>query len=1075
MFENEHFIKAPVPFEKTFNRERSPCVLFTRELELPKPGRARMYVCGLGYGYYYINGHRASADLFTAPVSDYRKTLWYNVYDVTGILKEGKNYFAVLCGNGFYNEAFKTPWNYHEAPWRDNPKFILRLEIDGKAALVSDGSWKCTAKTPVVFNALRSGEHFDSRLWKDEFATDSIDRISIDGSRMDPCKNAVIDTTPPGGVFRECPCEPVRECAEYKTNRLIKTGSRRFVFDLGQNISGYARLTVKQERGDLLVIRYAEQLQGDNSLELNNMPAYYPESEFMTDRFICNGEEFTWSPLFTYHGFRYVEIEGLDEKNAKAETVTDVFVHQDIKTASSFECSDKNLNELFRMGQMAVYSNLFYMPTDCPSREKLGWANDAQASAEQMGINFSIADLFRKWNTDILDAQREDGALPGIIPTSGWGYQWGNGPVSDGILFELPWQLYRHTGDPSLLVKNLPAFRRYIDYLDSRADGEGFVNFGLDDWASPEKFEGNRTPLEFVNAAFIVKCYRIAAEAAELAGEGETKAGYEKRLAAVLEKFQAKYLNADGSCKIPEQTALAMVIARQMGTHVGPVITQLKKAIREKNFRHNCGMAGMPHLFAALDASGLNDYAYKILSARAYPSWMDWIDGGATTLWETWQKGNSKNHHMYSCFMAWMIKSLAGIRMADNSRAWERVEIKPYFAPLDFCKAHVDTPKGRISVSWERRGSGIVLSVHIPPGVEAFYGGRKLPAGSSALAVEAPMGEAEYFNIKQRGAYLDSITGYLDGLDAAAHKYREVFADPTRKEILRGEYIDMLGKPLRDYPGYAGKAPAARVEPMRENESFIAERYQLEVMPGFWFYGVLFEPKEKSRRNALVIAQHGGGGSPELAGSFILDSVNYNHMIRRTLRRGITVFAPQLLLWDIESYGNGYNRQTLDTRLKFFGGSITALEIFCIMRSIDYFSVRDDIDPDRIGMIGLSYGGMYARKTAAADPRIKAVVSSCWFNDRTRYLWPDWSYQGGEKFLDPEIASLILPRKLYIEIGGEDELFNARDAQGEFDRLKAYAEGSGCAGSLRIKIFPGVHELDKTGEGIDFLVENLIP
>jgi dienelactone hydrolase len=574
---------------------------------------------------------------------------------------------------------------------------------------------------------------------------------------------------------------------------------------------------------------------------------------------------------------------------------------------------------------------------------------------------------------------------------------------------------------------------------------------------------------------FIVKFYRIAAEAAEFAGDLESKAWYEKRLAAVLEKFQVRYLNADGSCKIPEQTALAMIIARQMYTNLGPVVEQLKKAVQEKNFHHNCGMAGMPHLFAALDACGLNDYAYKILSAKGYPSWMDWIDGGATTLWETWQKGNSKNHHMYSCFMAWMVKSLAGIRMAENSKAWEKVEIKPCFAPLDFCKGHVDTPKGRISVNWERRGNSIVLTFHIPPDIEAFYDGKKLPPGSSVLTIEAPMGEAEYFNIKQRGAYLDGITGYLDGLNTEAHRYREEFADPLEKEKLRREYIDMLGKPLCDYAGYAGKPPAARVEPMRENESFIAERYQLEVMPGFWFYGVLYEPKERSGKNALVIAQHGGGGSPEIVGSFIHDSANYNHMVRRVLRRGITVFAPQLLLWDTETYGAVYDRQALDTRLKFFGSSITALEIFCIMRSIDYFSVLDSIDPDCIGMIGLSYGGMYALKTAATDPRIKAVVSSCWFNDRTKYLRPDWSYQGGEKFLDPEIASLVLPRKLYIEIGGEDELFKARDAKGELDRLKDYAERSSCAGFLKTKIFPGVHELDKAGDGINFLLENLSP
>jgi alpha-L-rhamnosidase len=728
MFENERFIKAPIPFERAFNREHSPCVLFRRDIDIPKPGKALVYLCALGYGYAYINGQRISEDLFTAPVSDYRKTLWYNVWNVTDLLKPGQNSFALLCGNGFYNEPFKTAWDFDQAPWRDSPKFILRLEIDGRTVLASDESWKCTDKTPVVFNALRSGEHFDSRLWRPDLTTAAAEGF----------QNAVLDPAPPKGVFRECLCRPIRECAEYKTQRVIKTGQRRFVFDIGQNISGYARLRVKQREGDLLVLRYAEQLKEDNSLEMNNMSStyFYAESEFMTDKFICNGKDFTWSPRFTYHGFRYVEIEGLDEENAKPETMTGVFVHQDIRTSSSFECSSRDLNELFRIGQMAVYSNLFYMPTDCPTREKLGWTNDAQASMEQMLINFDSAGLFRKWNQDILDAQREDGSLPGIIPSGGWGYHWGNGPVSDGILFELPWQVYRHTGDFSLLIENLPAFRRYFDHLDTRTGEDGFVAFGFDDWASPEKLEGNKTPLAYIDAAFIIKFYRIAARAAEFAKDNPGKAHYEDRAAALIKKFQDHYLNEDGSGSVPEQTALAIILARGLETDPAPVVEQLKKAVEEKDYHHNCGMAGMPHLFAALDRCNLNDYAYRILTARGYPSWLDWIDGGATTLWETWQKGNSKNHHMYSCFMAWMIKSLVGIRLAEDSAGWDRVTIRPYFAPLDFVRGHVDTPRGRIAAGWERRETGVELTVDIPAGVEADYAGKKLPAGRSVLFIE---------------------------------------------------------------------------------------------------------------------------------------------------------------------------------------------------------------------------------------------------------------------------------------------------------------------------------------------------
>ncbi|MCL2159959.1 MAG: family 78 glycoside hydrolase catalytic domain, partial [Oscillospiraceae bacterium] len=455
MFDNIDFIKADIPHIKSFDGEKSPCVAFRKKFTAKNFKSAKVYVCALGYGYFYLNGQKITQDLFTAPVSDYNKTLWYNSYDVTDMLKPGENIFFAICGNGFYNESFKTPWDHDKALWRDNPKFIMKLDLDEKTALVSDASWRCTDKTPIVFNHLRSGEHFDSRLYDPKCA-----RLDFDDGAW---SHAITDKTPPTGIFRECLCEPIRECAEYKAINMVQTGPDKYVFDIGQNISGYIRLKVKQPSGDLLVIKYGETVNGDYGLQYNNMDKFYSESEFMTDKFIANGEQFTWSPMFCYHGFRYVEITGI--KNPCLDAVTGIFVHQDIKKTSGFECSNPRLNKLFELGQMATYSNLFYMPTDCPTREKLGWANDAQSSAEQMLTNFDIAGLFKKWYVDILDSMREDGSVPGIIPTGGWGYEWGNGPVSEGILFEIPYRVYLHTKDESLLSLGLPYFERYFKFL----------------------------------------------------------------------------------------------------------------------------------------------------------------------------------------------------------------------------------------------------------------------------------------------------------------------------------------------------------------------------------------------------------------------------------------------------------------------------------------------------------------------------------------------------------------------------------------------------------------------------------
>lgn len=338
----------------------------------------------------------------------------------------------------------------------------------------------------------------------------------------------------------------------------------------------------------------------------------------------------------------------------------------------------------------------------------------------------------------------------------------------------------------------------------------------------------------------------------------------------------------------------------------------------------------------------------------------------------------------------------------------------------------------------------------------------------------------EIENLRQRDEYVSSIENLLENLKYGSKGNRLI--KERDREALRGKYIDMLGYPLtckkcadnaecHEKPGITAKK-----EYLGEYDNMVMTRCQLEVLPDFWFYGILYEPKENQKgKNALVIAQHGGGGTPEIIGGLVFDSGNYNHLVRRVIRKGIKVFAPQLLLWGEDVYkGAKYDRIEIDKKLKTYGGSITALEIYCITRSIDYFSALDDIDENRIGMLGLSYGGMYALHTAAADPRIKVTLSSCWFNDRLKYLKDDWAYfNQANAFFDAEVGYLVLPRKLYIEIAKNDELFDPECAGEDIQRLRQYAEAENCADSLKIKIFDGVHELDKADDGVDFFLENL--
>lgn len=736
-----YFIKTPTPFRREYSTF-DPAPMFRRRFTLPPDIRsAKLEVCGLGYGYWYLNGSPVSADLFTAPISDYRKTLWYTAYDVTALLQTGENVLCAMLGNGYYNEALDSPWDLKDASWRDQPKLTacLKVECQGETVVVtSDTKWKCSHDGPVTYHQLHNGEYYDARRFDPAWTG-----VAYDDSAWE---QAVADDTPPEGVLRECRCEPIREAEVFPCCGVKKTDRNTWIFDIGQNISGYIRLRIRQNKGDEIIIRYAEQINDDLTLQLNHMEEFYPNSAFETDRFICSGGEDCWSPRFTYHGFRYVELEGLREKPSP-RMVSGVFVHQMVEELGHFDCSDAFLNRIYRLGKLSTLSNLFYMPTDCPTREKLGWTNDAQASANQMLMNFRVEHLFTKWMTDILDAMKENGALPGIVPSSGWGYE--HGPVADGILFELPLKVFLFTGDDSLLHRARPAFRLHLNYLRGRADKEGFVGFGLADWAGPfPDLSASPTPVDFVGTVFFMRFLQIAATAARICDDHGEESALEQERSALLEKFRARYLRADGTCTVHQQTAVSLIIHHRLYLDLEPLKEQLLQTVQEHDYHHYCGMVGLRHLYYALDFCGLQDVALRIITAQGYPSYGKWIEEGATTLWETWQPYNSKNHHMYSDVLYWMMKSLAGISPSQETPGFRTVRIAPYIShELDWCEGSRVTDYGTISCRWEKEEAPgcAALQLLVPEGVTAdislpnavFEGGesQKMLAGNGELMI----------------------------------------------------------------------------------------------------------------------------------------------------------------------------------------------------------------------------------------------------------------------------------------------------------------------------------------------------
>ena len=330
----------------------------------------------------------------------------------------------------------------------------------------------------------------------------------------------------------------------------------------------------------------------------------------------------------------------------------------------------------------------------------------------------------------VYDAMREDGALSGIVPTPGWGYEWGNGPVSDGALFEIPYRIYMFTGNAKPLIDSLPYFEKYFKYLDSQREG-GFVKFGLSDWAKPgflADWQHCDIPTEFINAVLEYGFCEKAALAKRLSDKSDEE--YMERKKQIRKAVLDNFVDESGKCIVNKQTAVAMLICFELYDDINALKKQLETLVKESNFHHDCGMVGMRWLSHALEKCGLSEYAYMIITAEGYPGYKDWFSQGATTLWEYWdweEHSDSKNHHMYSDVMNWMTKNILGI---NNNKGI--VTIKPYFYQnLNFVKGSFKIKNGKIFVSWLRNNNNVRLTIDIPENSIVYYKKEKLNSGKN--------------------------------------------------------------------------------------------------------------------------------------------------------------------------------------------------------------------------------------------------------------------------------------------------------------------------------------------------------
>lgn len=676
---------------------------------------ATLYISGLGYYECFVNGVSVKDTVLDPAFTEYDKATMYGTHKVTS-LRQGVNAIGVMLGDGFYNHAVDEVWNYLNAPWRDHSKCILVLKIyyeDGtEEQIVSDKSFKGT-KGPIVANDVRALEKYDARLELGDWTMPGYD---------DSDWQTVTVTKGPGGELVGQYTTPIRVVDTYKPQEIKKISDKAWLVDVGFNTTGWAEISLTAEAGTEITLRYGEEF--DENLEhMRRMPNWLKavdRENFQKDCYIAKGTGVeTWHPIFKYNGFRYIVIE-CESGIPKDLTILIQEVRTDLKSAGNFTCSDEVMNKIQEITCRATKTNFHGMPTDCPHREKNGWTADAHLSAEQLLFNFDGAAAYNRWMDDVIRAQRKSGQLPGIIPSTGWGYNWGSGPAWDSICAIIPYTMYLYCGDMRILEKMYPCVKKYLSFCETMAT-DNICAFGLPDWCPPIDAWHKQCEGAVTDTAYYYYDTLTASKMAKILGLDEEAQVYAEKANEIRESFRKTFIKrADtelelGCTKCQTSLSCMMYFGLIEEEEKALFLSELIREIHERDDHLDVGVPGIKFLFNALLEAGEMELLVKMVTAPTYPGFGYLISQGATTLWETWHGGDSQNHHMHGDISACFYKGIAGINVDENNPGFKNIIFKPQFvSTLEFAEAEHMTPYGRVASTWKRQGDKIYLELTVP-------------------------------------------------------------------------------------------------------------------------------------------------------------------------------------------------------------------------------------------------------------------------------------------------------------------------------------------------------------------------
>ncbi|WP_169512941.1 alpha-L-rhamnosidase [Actinopolymorpha alba] len=703
-------------------RRLQACSHLRRSFTLDRrPVRARLYSSTRGVYRAYLNGHRIGDSELDPGWTDYRDRILYQAYDVTALVKSGDNAIGAILGDGWWSGFVGFDPRLAGKLYGDSPALIAQLHLtfdDGsEERIVTDERWRESAG-PLRYSDLLMGDYFDARARLDGWS-----EPGYDDAGWLPVAVVDHDTS----RLRSQRLEPVRVTTELRPRAIWPEPDGTTMVDLGQNLVGKVRLTVRDApRGTRIELRHAEMLTPEGDLYLENLRRVEA-----TDVYVAGGAPVeTYEPTFTFHGFRYVRIEGY-LGTLTMDDITGLVMHSDLPWTGSFSCDDDQINQLAANISWGQRGNFLSVPTDCPQRdERLGWLADAQVFLPTAARSADVAAFFASWLEDVVFAQDDDGAFPDVAPkvcTLREGAPaWGDG----GVI--IPWTLYQLYGEVRILRRCFPAMVRWVEHI--RRHNPDLLwrtrmgrNYG--DWLQV----GAETPRDVLATAYFAHSADLVARTARVLGETD-QVDYHAALAAdIRAAFVQEFVDSEG--RIHGDTQTGYLLALEFGllpTELEPAAARQLAANVEAHDHHlTTGFIGVSLLCPVLARIGRSDLAHALLAQDTFPSWLFSVRHGATTIWERWdgwtpEQGfqspmmNSFNHYSLGAVGDWLYGGVAGIERAPDSVAYSALVIRPDPGPsLTSAGAEQETPRGLVASRWWRADNAFTLEVVVPPGVTA--------------------------------------------------------------------------------------------------------------------------------------------------------------------------------------------------------------------------------------------------------------------------------------------------------------------------------------------------------------------